>query len=876
LLLSLFLGCAQLVGGVASEAGAPTREDATAMRDADDAPSRRDDLPPTDAPPDPWGRCLANAPPAPTFVDGFPGGPDDVIEHALDPADAPPVEVPASARGCVDAWLRPMLLRVTPSSGEAFMLRSAQQWQLAAVDPCDGRLLACAQTTLDVPSRPDARPVLLVVGPAIVRDAPRGQNRIEVLRLQRAGSADVGDDCNAFGERGPRCGVGLQCTPAGSRGGRTGICIRATDNQVCGAGGPSCGASSVCRRGRCATVFAAWKRCLDATSRCVDGFACLPWDDEEFRCLPRGEIGAPCRFDGTSDACAPGLACTYAGCAPPTPRGGRCGAEGLRGPCAEGLACVDGICDVAGIEGARCGYDIGACLAGLACDARGRCVRATQQPGDPCNLEAGLLCRRPAACNEGRCIGDARMFCRNDADCAVGWSCLGNACTPGPAPIFCRAQRPYCEGDRRCDGEVCQRSACTPACREGERCAERCVGTGSQEGTCRPETAAVACEPGLACSATLVCMSARSEGESCGAGGQICREGLSCVHDGREIRCARRGTLGAECRVREGRLTCDAGLVCQGGSRCVEANLPENASCPSDAPSVCATGLTCEQGSNRMFCASAGSRFGRCRAAAPRCNKGLACIAHTRDYAQCLDVFTDGETCPAQLFPCAAGLVCTRENGRQTRCRPGVAGAVNARCRDSDPFCDEGLYCDENRFCAARIPRGGACRSTASCQVGHLCIEGTCRAPGGEDAPCRDAAPRCDAGLACLGRRCVRPLPGAPCMRASDCVEGDLCVLGRCRGLGAVSGERCRLTGEACASGLFCDLSRRCRAVRAVGARCVADEGPCDEGVSCVVRSGEGRCAPVGSAFARCRVDGSPTCDAGLQCSEQRVCLPPA
>jgi hypothetical protein len=197
----------------------------------------------------------------------------------------------------------------------------------------------------------------------------------------------------------------------------------------------------------------------------------------------------------------------------------------------------------------------------------------------------------------------------------------------------------------------------------------------------------------------------------------------------------------------------------------------------------------------------------------------------------------------------------------------------------------EGAGCDLSR-------RRNACATGSSCQPG----EGvpSCVRDGTRGGQCRLGLPPCDAGLVCnpVTETCAtEAAPGAPCDpsgRAGVCADGRRCTSASgapvCAEDGAIGG-RCQSrtlgTNLCLASGLRCGLDARCVREVPQGEACdpSAQTTACTTRQNaCVARASGPVCGGIGEVGAGCRLPsnsapGAPRCNAGLACSERRLCL---
>lgn len=241
-------------------------------------------------------------------------------------------------------------------------------------------------------------------------------------------------------------------------------------------------------------------------------------------------------------------------------------------------------------------------------------------------------------------------------------------------------------------------------------------------------------------------------------------------------------------------------------------------------------------------------------------------------------------------------------DGAMPRC--AADGTADARCREGggERECDASLRCVNGR-CRRTLAAGAACGPSISavCPEEYSCQWSTrahrCVATGTRDADCRDDAPRCNTGLACVvnrnGNNCRASVAsGAACDPYgvdNACATGLGCALstpganGMCVPLGTMVGAPCRDGTSRCDGALVCEVgpdgfTERCVASASEGAACDPSGGTsrCPSGVFCAPNTGftTGTCAANGTvAGSACRGD-APRCDGALVCSrtEEGVC----
>ncbi|MCC7541082.1 MAG: hypothetical protein IT379_32990 [Deltaproteobacteria bacterium] len=140
-------------------------------------------------------------------------------------------------------------------------------------------------------------------------------------------------------------------------------------------------------------------------------------------------------------------------------------------------------------------------------------------------------------------------------------------------------------------------------------------------------------------------------------------------------------------------------------------------------------------------------------------------------------VGTPGECDTAR--PCSSGLVCMTVRGYARCVPPGFtdgsddAGTPPASCG----VCPPPNECRDGR-CLAPDPGGASCEFDDACMDGLLCISGRCTADP-RSGGCTTTAD-CPIGLMCLAGVCA-PTPGTDgCVADADCGTGLFCEGGRC------------------------------------------------------------------------------------------------
>ena len=703
------------------------------------------------------------------------------------------------------------------------------------------------------------------------------------------GSACLGAD--------PPCGAGLRCVVRGNNPGPiapgegAAVCrrVRAVsaacspldvcpEGTACGGSGPArchplgavgapCGVQALCSAGLvclgtlCASPAPAGSACNDD---CDSDIPCQRDLVGQARCRRRGDLGGWC---SVQHACAPDLRCDVnsSRCLLPLPLGAPCGAP-LMGTC-DGGRCDAGRCVRTGRLGEACRDDLSArCDAGLVCNGNNRCAPMLAA-GSPCDSFGRDGVCANSDCIEGQCVarsGRAGEGCR-EGRCDEGLVCVEHRCVPATT-----ANGPCSSSPNTCgDGLRCW----TP---EGEN--GRCIFRDRE---------ARACGPGGACTSGRICV--ESECVAPGICDRLptnaaprapCDRDRFCALDPatRRLTCASLGSVNAPCR--EGSSPCDQGTSCTPAGWC--RRVPGiGEACLPGVEDLCPRGSDCVYGR----CVAEGSAVGApCRTSDSRadaCAPGLRCA---EALGRCMRVST---TCGASAM---RSDICPADHDCDTRTRSECLrrGALNGRCRELAPRCDQGLGCIPGGDTCVRLAgESEACDHGAEtyCTEELRCVNGRCAREGVLNAPCFTDAlngRRCVSGLTCVRGRCVTAvLEGGNCDDADDakrCVEGLACVA-------EGNGSRCRVPGTADApcAGNFCDLGLACIrgvCVRAadVGEECRpwSEGGPGCAWGPCV----DGRCAADGTRGARCRRTDLP-CDAGLVCTRAappeypEICLPP-
>jgi hypothetical protein len=177
--------------------------------------------------------------------------------------------------------------------------------------------------------------------------------------------------------------------------------------------------------------------------------------------------------------------------------------------------------------------------------------------------------------------------------------------------------------------------------------------------------------------------------------------------------------------------------------------------------------------------------------------------------------------------------------------------------------------------CAARVPDGSACVTANGdqCMIGSGCSNGTCTPSMTSDVggPCTGGS-SCKRGLACdfVAGKCIAlAAAGAACQTSSQCQLGLVCVKGTC-GQPVAQGGACAVSSD-CAQALGCDaVAKTCQPLRyeKPGGPCDGQVGKC-EIRSCKVPPGStmGTCPPVLAVGAACGASVMGVCDDLAECT---------
>lgn len=805
----------------------------------------------------------------------------------FDATNAPRRVLPFPATSCVLNRDRAAVFHYTPPADAPINVVAAGVIEVFEGCGAGATAIACAPFNLWTPTLRAGRSVFIVVTQIDTAEGRAAFGASGAISIRPTTSVPEGGLCDdiefdrAF-EGARVCGPALRCF--------AGRCVP-NDPRLgsCNPQRSDCPAPLRCAAaGVCARAGGEQEIC-SVLAPCAEGLRCYWSPAGEMRCQrPRAE-GAHCVVNSVDPVCADGLwcdlrtqtcarpmplgaACANRACSPEECPSGNCGGC-IRRPCGPDAACVDGRCEAR--ESRPWGpCDLGdplGCPSGHGCVAN-RCAPDAVGEGMPCHLVRGPGCDVGLRCVRGVCTRPMTRGarCEGHAECPASMRCgrSGLCGIEGDDGQRCRITLPRCNDGGRCiEGHCLVRQSCAYAlpgteCGEGRSCGgtlsgRPCLDDGTLDARCRSgaaERARGLCDAGLRC-ADGRCIAVRALGETCGVTDLgNCVEGASCNR-----RCVPNGSEGADCRIADGRRTCDSGLDCVDG-RCRRRHLASGATCEPLAD-VCLAPLRCNDLTRR--CGTVGGPSQRCIAPEGSCEPGLRCEGFW--FARCGRVVSLGQQCTT-LRTCGDGLVCT--NGACT-----TAGALGSTCADHPSSCAPGLRC-VGTVCREVVGEGGACDVNHVCESRLSCRAGRCAAitpapPGAAREPCGDGEAPCAAGLSCFGDRCFRGLdPGAACeesgLPTAVCGSGLFCRNGVCPLLG-VLGTPCRDAPPLCASDAICHYGT-CVARAAPGARCEVEHAVCAEGHHCVAADGALRCARDGGAGAWCRWT-DPPCDEGTRCN---------
>jgi hypothetical protein len=295
------------------------------------------------------------------------------------------------------------------------------------------------------------------------------------------------------------------------------------------------------------------------------------------------------------------------------------------------------------------------------------------------------------------------------------------------------------------------------------------------------------------------CADLTSDRMNCGACGNQCIDGYSCV-DGRcRIRCD--NELLTRCPDPMGMTTPQGG-----GEVC--ANTANDVRNCGACGNVCPLGQFCVRGACATMCGSGFTEcMGVCRnlladreacgACGVQCGSGEVCsmgrcvvscgAGLTVCDGVCRDLQTDTNHCGMCGVRCAPGQLCSRGMCTLT-CAEGLS-ECGGTCRD--------LQTDVNHCaaCGRTCPTGQVCSAgtcTVSCVTGTTNCSGVCRDLSSDNNNCGACGRVCPSGQVCTGGSCTL-----------TCPSGTVNCSGVCRNL-QTDNANCGACGRACSSGQAC------------------------------------------------------------------------
>lgn len=231
------------------------------------------------------------------------------------------------------------------------------------------------------------------------------------------------------------------------------------------------------------------------------------------------------------------------------------------------------------------------------------------------------------------------------------------------------------------------------------------------------------------------------------------------------------------------------------------------------------------------------------------CVETVECETGQCLHGVCSPICTDDEACPA-------GFHCAERGGDGPR--------VCSRTCDPQTACPAGL------FCAPDAPGRGACVAPGAGAAGAACagpddcaswacVQGTCLAACGPDAPCPDDGVCLSLHVGGVCGRRGAGAPEAPCRSGADCASGV------CRGGG------CSVVCDATLTPDPCPGDRRCIAYETLGLceRLCAGAADCGPAGLCLPDGGTTRCQTRGTAGAGDACEAPADCRSG-HCSAGR------
>jgi hypothetical protein len=552
------------------------------------------------------------------------------------------------------------------------------------------------------------------------------------------------------------CGGCLGCDPEKADACVEGVC-------VCGDTGAGCGAHETCCDGQCVNTSTDRDNCGACNEICVfpenpcfgsdcvggscqqttlpDGTVCVFGELDGVCCGGSCDFGFECCTDAQ---CGAGQSCCGGLCFPTANNFEHCGACNNACLPTRSDTCEAGVC--------MCGENL-ACAENETC-CSGQCIN-TDTDFDNCGGCGDTCFANADTCSAGECVCGELDF-----SCPEGDLCCGGACIDsGDDRANCGACGNTCETDEFCDAGTCTRCP-------GHICGNTCI---SLLGCCDESMCPfITCRTVVACTDHECiyandpdgdpCFDARGVCQTgqcvCGAGG-FCPSGQSCCNG----QCVNTDTDGENCGACGE--VCGASLDLCITTECIAGECASVASAPgafcSDGSGVCCLEgetITCEVG-------AACCTLDQCPALA--CQTAIACDANQCVYENLPDetACINGGVCVAGQCRCGAGPAC--ESGStcctnqcidtsSDRFNCGICGfeCVDGICSGGECVACEGIPCGDQCLeppacCTVDDCLGQTCKVKTGCSAEHECLYDN--APAG--TPCGFG--ECDSEGNCIG-----------------------------------------------------------------------------------------------------------------------------